>query len=253
MSFDERSEQGASRSLAGEVPGAVVQQRSRFIDELVKDFSAWDWLYLRMKMRNLEIDRKQVAGLEDLPVDVLPMIAAYLTASETLGCKFVSRGWRDAWSDPVVTRCLLQQHFPGALQCLDGSSSPEKLLNNLTNQYSTPTGTGWTVNRIPWNIGVVDEAQLGRKGIVAKVPQSRRGFWPCGFKYAAGKVAWAPTRSMIVIDDLAAGTWHRVSFLASRLQGFNTDLVGFSGDLLVVGREDGENNDDGSVGSSRRL
>lgn len=253
MSYDERGHQRQQYSLADHDHAMSQGQRNRAIDEFVKNFNGWDWLYLRSKVRQAKIDGDHFASFDDLPVDILSLIAGYLDLPDVFHCQGVSRQWHALWTDPVVMRALLHRYYPGALQCVGQSTPPARLLAQLVRQQSRPVGQSWSVSHVSWNIGPEATSTQSRQGIVSKSSPSGMESCPPRFMFAVGKVAWQVVPSFIVIDDLVKGTWHRISFLSNRLHGIYSTLIGFSGLLLVVGHEDSALEDQGARSSCRKV
>lgn len=223
-------------------------QRNRAIDEFIESFSDWDWGYFWARFKRPKIT--VFASLGDLPVEVLREVAAYVSLSDVLNARAVSREWRTVWTDSDVLRGVCHRYFPGAWQCLNDTVPFKTQFDGFTRQNATPAGKDWTTTALHWNIGPQAASSSSRAGIVANTLPNLASY-PPKLIYAAGKVAWQALPSFVVIDDLEQGTWHRVSFLRNRMAGESTKLLAFSGELVVVGQLD-EASEDQDLGSSCR-
>jgi hypothetical protein len=228
-------------------------QRNRIIDDFIRDFSTWDWLYLRARVRHATIDRQHLASVNDLPTDVLSGVAAYLPLPDTIRCQSVSRKWKTMWSDAAVLGGVCEKYYPGALRFYEHKVPVNQLLPHLFHLSKNPAGKNWNSSAITWNIGPEATSSSSRHGVVSETLPSSTDASPPQLLYAAGKVAWQSQPSFVVIDDLEKRTWRRISFLAHRLRGASTKLVAFSGDLLVVGNEDSGAVDHGTRSSCRKM
>ncbi|KAF5139200.1 hypothetical protein E5D57_002992 [Metarhizium anisopliae] len=208
------------------------------MDAFLATLSPWDLLYLRGKFRS-GIPITGLAGLPDLPAEVISLIVIELTLDDIVNCRLVSRDWYSSWTQGPVITALSHFFFPGLIEKhkqLSNLQSPHRLVqasvaNALRRRHSRPSRTSfilWREPRCP---------VFRRPGEEAEEPLDCRRLsfdlpGPTAF-YDRGRLAWQANKLKIVVDDLHTCERHDCSLTEMHLHGQELTLQGMSRELLV--------------------
>jgi len=80
------------------------QLRLSSLTRLIRTLSPWEARHARVQL--------QGCRLEDLPVELVGMVAGLLTLEDVYSCFLVSRSWHQIWTSPVIVECLSARFFP---------------------------------------------------------------------------------------------------------------------------------------------
>lgn len=117
---DERPTEAMDAFLAQLSPRDVQRLQDRLFDHL----SPWDLIHLRTRIRNTAIIGLQT--LEDLPLDLVCLIAEYLNPKELLVATQVNKQWRKLFASRVVLNMACSLLYPGLRE-----SQPERAETDL--------------------------------------------------------------------------------------------------------------------------
>lgn len=208
------------------------------IDAFLATLSPCDLLYLRGKFRS-DIPITGLAGLPDLPAEVISLIVIELTLDDIVNCRLVSRDWYSSWTQGPVITALSHFFFPGLIEKhkqLSNLQSPHRLVqasvaNALRRRHSRPSRTSfilWREPRCPVFRRPGEEAEepLDCRRLSFDVPG------PTAF-YDRGRLAWQADKLKIVVDDLRTCERHDCSLTEMHLHGQGLALQGMSRELLV--------------------
>jgi len=90
--------------LAIEHPQLKLANLTRLADSL----TPWEARHLRLCLQRC----KGLAGLEDLPLELVTLIASHLELEDVYSCFAVSTAWRRIWTSPVIAQSLCAYFFP---------------------------------------------------------------------------------------------------------------------------------------------
>ncbi|KND94252.1 hypothetical protein TOPH_00805 [Tolypocladium ophioglossoides CBS 100239] len=222
------------------------QYRTAAIDAFLAGLSPWELIYLRSHFRD---GRPKVGGLasfEDLPAELVCITATeHLRLEDVLNCRRVSRAWRAAWDCEAVCSALCRYFFPGLVEIhaedQEQASARDLFLQEaeqfLRRRHGNPLQKSFIVWDDAWSSEVFrnnrpegDDEDAPQSNILAP-PQSHQSL---PVVYGDGKVAWRPSNTRIIIDDLRTRQRQICSFSQFYLSGLILNLESVTKDLLVL-------------------
>ncbi|TWU74012.1 hypothetical protein ED733_000468 [Metarhizium rileyi] len=179
------------------------------VDAFLTTLSPWDLLYLRSKFRRGDISITGLAGLPDLPAEILSLIVIQLTLDDIVNCRLVSRDWYATWTQGAVITALGHFFFPGLIERSEWLND-RQLPHDLVQARRTE---------------VEDQVWEGH----------RTSFYSAGppVFYDRGCLAWQASEANIVVDDLRTCERRDCSLMEMHLQGQKFVLQGMSREMLV--------------------
>ncbi|PNY28363.1 Uncharacterized protein TCAP_01707 [Tolypocladium capitatum] len=226
--------------------GPNPQFRTAAIDAFLAGLSPWELMYLRNRLRD---GRAKVAGLasfEDLPAELVCAIATeHLRLEDVLNCRRVSQTWRAAWDREAVCLTLCRYFFPGLVE-VHGEDREQTLARDLflreaeqflRRRHGKPLQKCFIVWHDAWSSGVFrNKRPEGEEenSLQGYMPNSSRNHEGPPVVYGDGKVAWRPSNTRIVIDDLRTRQRQNCSLSQLYLSGLILDMESVTKDLLVV-------------------
>lgn len=97
------------------------QERIANLTNLIQALSPWERRHVRMELG----DHDDLAGFEDLPVDVVCGIIPYLKIEDVIACSAVSKRCRTSWTEPAVASATSLHFFPALQAPFDFSKFSE--------------------------------------------------------------------------------------------------------------------------------
>lgn len=209
------------------------------VDAFLATLSPWDLLYLRDKFRNGKIPIVGLAGLPDLPAEILSLIVTQLALDDIVSCRLVSRAWHSSWTQGAVITAISHFFFPGLVEKhkqLNDSKSTQDLVQlcmakSLRRRHARPLRTTF----IFW-------MERGCPVFKPRVEQERqRPNWLRRFYYSMGppvfydegRLVWQVSDVDVVIDDLRTCERRYCNLMEMHLRGQKLVLQGMSRDMLV--------------------
>ncbi|RGP61233.1 hypothetical protein FLONG3_10599 [Fusarium longipes] len=219
--------------MSGQLSGRVrsmngFRSRKEELDRLFANLSPWDILYLRKKIGGTTIS---LAGLQDLPPELVCAVLSYLDFDDYQRCVQVSRKWREVWKRESVLTQALRLFFPG-LQLTYPKASPQSLYTCEVQKHIKWRRPHGSYIRSPWNIGkprlfVDNHPDFNENG-------TRGSDGPCGFQYNKNKLVWQWSPYNFIVDDLR--TLERLWFIppGSVMSGGEYEAAAISDKVLVL-------------------
>jgi hypothetical protein len=231
-------------------PNAVAASK-RKIDDYLGNLSPWDLLYLRRKFRQ-DLFIHGLAGIADLPSEIIVLIASHLPLLSIIRCQGVSHAWRGQWTSQDVVRDICRRHFPGVNppRKEDGGiggdwyetflrESQKQLRRRFRKHPRTFVRWNANVNSdiIPLEPSPMSQLRLQADNVGNLVDMG----YLDAVLYCKGRVAWQPSRSIAFVDDLRTGKRKRCTLAHEVLRGRRLHLVCFTEMLLVFLEAESEN------------
>ncbi|TEA10120.1 hypothetical protein C8034_v010489 [Colletotrichum sidae] len=182
----------------------VVERRAH-LDHLLQALSPWELLYLKQRLASKP---PRLASMEDLPGELVIMVARYVDYDDAMSCCRVSQGWREAWTSNLVVKHHLKTKFSNPLAffpdgisdlwsfLIDIDSTRKRRANgNFISSLSVPIG--WDAVRRDESFRMecadINYDQVQKR----KAPAQSRSY-----AYCSGRVAWQPDAYSVFVDDL---------------------------------------------------
>ncbi|TDZ14851.1 hypothetical protein Cob_v012168 [Colletotrichum orbiculare MAFF 240422] len=182
----------------------VVERRAH-LDHLLQALSPWELLYLKQRLASKP---PRLASMEDLPGELVIMVARYVDYDDAMSCCRVSQGWRKAWTSDLVVKHHLKTKFSNPLAffpdgisdlwsfLIDIDSTQRRRANgNFISSLSVPIG--WDAVRRDESFRMecadINYDQVQKR----KAPAQSRSY-----AYCSGRVAWQPDAYSVFVDDL---------------------------------------------------
>ncbi|KAH6977190.1 hypothetical protein BKA56DRAFT_65532 [Ilyonectria sp. MPI-CAGE-AT-0026] len=191
-------------------PSGIPPARKAELNRFVSDLSPWEILHLR----NLVLGRQiQLAGLEDVPPEIVCYLIAHLDLEDIIACRSVSKGWARAWSHDAVLTSLCRRFAPGVCETFPNATSRQLFVEAMRRKKKRQMARFFDKKMILWDSAwdtdvfknVVRPHSINRRG-----PEFVRGnFTLC---YADGKMTWQHGRDIIIVDDLFEKTRFRFAW-----------------------------------------
>ncbi|KAL7956788.1 hypothetical protein V8C34DRAFT_315336 [Trichoderma compactum] len=223
------------------VPSFKPRRRRESLDAFLDSLSPWDLLYIRNRFRDGHIKMEGFAGLRELPPEVFASIVPHLRLQDVLNCFLVSKDWREAWTQGVVSTFLCRRFFPGLLELYGGDvpdrhdlflASAKRYLRKHFISRSKRSFVSWDVGWSSDYFISSQEAPPGRQlGDLRKVDF---GFAPLTICYSNGKVAWQPDNCHLFVDDLYTRERARFSFGVDFVSGRPLQLQAVTDSLVIL-------------------
>ncbi|KAJ4857863.1 hypothetical protein T069G_08760 [Trichoderma breve] len=223
------------------VPSSKPSRRRESLDAFLDSLSPWDLLYIRNRFRDGHIKMEGFAGLRELPPEVFASIVPHLRLQDVLNCFLVSKDWREAWTQGVVSTFLCRRFFPGLLELYGGDvpdrhelflASAKRYLRKHFISRSKRSFVSWDVGWSSDYFISSEEAPPSRQlGDLRKVDF---GFAPLTICYSNGKMAWQPDNCHLFVDDLYTRERARFSFGVDFVSGRPLQLQAVTDSLVIL-------------------
>ncbi|KAL6693377.1 hypothetical protein J3F84DRAFT_396299 [Trichoderma pleuroticola] len=223
------------------VPSSKPSRRRESLDAFLDSLSPWDLLYIRNRFRDGHVKMEGFAGLRQLPPEVFASIVPHLRLQDVLNCFLVSKDWREAWTQGVVSTFLCRRFFPGLLELYGGDvpdrhelflASAKRYLRKHFISRSKRSFVSWDVGWSSDYFISSEEAPPSRQlGDLRKVDF---GFAPLTICYSDGKVAWQPDNCHLFVDDLYTRERARFSFGVDFVSGRPLQLQAVTDSLVIL-------------------
>ncbi|KAL7943674.1 hypothetical protein V8C42DRAFT_354033 [Trichoderma barbatum] len=222
-------------------PNPKQRRRRESLDAFLDSLSSWDLLYMRNRFRDGQIKMEGFAGLRELPPEVFASIVPHLRLQDVLSCFLVSKDWREAWTQGVVSTFLCRRFFPGLLE-LYGGDVPDRHELFLASARRYLRKHFISRNKrsfVSWDVGWSSDYFLNHE----EAPPNRQlgdlrmvdfGFAPLTVCYSSGKVAWQPDNCHLFVDDLYTRERARFSFGVDFISGRPLQLQAVTDSLVVL-------------------
>ncbi|KAL7905139.1 hypothetical protein GGI35DRAFT_472001 [Trichoderma velutinum] len=223
------------------VPSSKPRRRRESLDAFLDSLSPWDLLYMRNRFRDGHIKMEGFAGLRELPPEVFASIVPHLQLQDVLNCFLVSKDWREAWTQGVVSTFLCRRFFPGLLE-LYGGDVPDRhelFLASAKRYLRKHFITRSKRSFVSWDVGWSSDYFISRE----EAPPSRQlgdlrkvdfGFAPLTICYSNGKIAWQPDNCHLFVDDLYTKERARFSFGVDFISGRPLQLQAVTDSLVIL-------------------
>ncbi|KID85295.1 Cyclin-like F-box [Metarhizium guizhouense ARSEF 977] len=207
------------------------------IDAFLATLSPWDLLYLRGKFRS-GIPITGLAGLPDLPAEIISLIVIQLTLDDIVNCRLVSRDWYSSWTQGAVITALSHFFFPGLIEKHKQLSNPQSLHRLVQASVARALRRQARPSRISFITWRERHCPVFRRpGEEAEAPldchRLSYEFPGPGASYDRARLAWQADQLKVVVDDLRTCERHDCSLTEMYLQGQELTLQGMSRELLV--------------------
>ncbi|KAJ4321150.1 hypothetical protein N0V84_005502 [Fusarium piperis] len=218
------TDRSIQRSLAS--PGHARTKR-QVIDDFLADLSPWDILYLRGRVRGVVV---VLAGLQDLPPELIYLILPYLSIQDFQACILVCRAWAAVWTQNSVLARACRKFFPGLLETYPTMPGGQlfslacKKRNKLQRPFSKHNWLRWDQGDSPIFLEPTPPSQPGPAPVDSWYPSL----------YAKERLAWQPGLDRVIVDNLC--TRERLRFLppGGAMEGTRFRLACLSDQLLVM-------------------
>ncbi|KAH7133172.1 hypothetical protein B0J13DRAFT_450979 [Dactylonectria estremocensis] len=219
------------------VDSGIQPERKAELHQFVSSLSPWELLHVR----NLLQDRRiKLAGLQDLPPEIVCDLIPHLDLEDAIACRLVSKGWTIAWSHGAVWTCLCKRFAPGVLETFPTETSRHLFFDAMRRKKQRQIARFFDKNMILWDM--TWDSQMFRnvvrpRSTISHGPDIVTGDF--NVFYANGKMTWQPSRDLVIVDDLQEGTRHR--FAGSPLNQTQSQLLAASNKLIVRQHSQGRN------------
>lgn len=223
------------------MPSSKPSRRRESLDAFLDSLSPWDLLYIRNRFRDGHVKMEGFAGLRELPPEVFASIVPHLRLQDVLNCFLVSKDWREAWTQGVVSTFLCRRFFPGLLELYGGDvpdrhelflASAKRYLRKHFISRSKRSFVSWDVGWSSDYFISSEEAPPSRQlGDLRKVDF---GFAPLTICYSNGKMAWQPDNCHLFVDDLYTRERARFSFGVDFVSGRPLQLQAVTDSLVIL-------------------
>ncbi|KFA51418.1 hypothetical protein S40293_03282 [Stachybotrys chartarum IBT 40293] len=208
--------------------------RSERLDAYLTQIPLADLLYIRRHATRIVLQR--AASFQELPPEVVGLIAQYVTPNEVLCYRLVSKGWFTSWWHLHITTQLCRLHYPGLLELhAESLLQPGELLleamrkikvkNRVLSQMNIITKNDVS-ELMPWHSRVLDQ----------ELPDWQERLMPppmTSVLYGQGKMAWKTT-SGVVVCDLTSRARKLLKTGNAILSGSQTHLIALTNKLLIT-------------------
>ncbi|KHN94762.1 F-box domain, Skp2-like protein [Metarhizium album ARSEF 1941] len=209
------------------------------VDAFVATLSPWDLLYLRGRFRGGTLPITGLAGLPDLPAEIVSLIAVQLTLDDIVNCRLVSRDWHASWTQSAVITALSHFFFPGLVEKheqLKVPQSPRRLVDAsvtraLRRRHARPCRASFIVWRERCCPVFRRPREEDDQGSDCR-RTSYRSTGPPVF-YDRARLAWQASEVSVIVDDLRTCRRHDCSLVEAHVQGQRLALQAMSRELLV--------------------
>ncbi|EHK16220.1 uncharacterized protein TRIVIDRAFT_122935, partial [Trichoderma virens Gv29-8] len=222
-------------------PRPKPRRRRESLDAFLDSLSPWDLLYMRNRLRDGHVKMEGFAGLRELPPEVFASIVPHLRMQDVLNCFLVSKDWREAWTQGVVSTFLCRRFFPGLLELYNGDvpDRHELFLASAKRYLRKHFISRSKRSFVSWDVGWSSDYFISRE----EAPPSRRlgdlrtvdfGFAPLTICYSSGKIAWQPDNCHLFVDDLYTRERARFSFGVDFISGRPLQLQAVTDSLVIL-------------------
>ncbi|OLN87338.1 hypothetical protein CCHL11_03675 [Colletotrichum chlorophyti] len=227
-----------------------VLLRRTNLETFVDILSPWELIYLRGLVQKKPL---ALAGLTDLPDEIVAIISRYLDYRDSIACAQVSRTWRKTWTAYLVSKNVLVTHFSGLFDLSLPDASPWSLLQPAaaksvtrasghflstltvrTTGPSTVNDSAFTLNerylQYAQSMSRLDSDTTGnpiRRQAPDQIPHRSS-------VYCNGKVAWQSSAYSVFVDDIRAMTRTFVQPSDIVLKGETDFVVWTMSEMLLV-------------------
>ncbi|KAK1997388.1 hypothetical protein LX36DRAFT_73381 [Colletotrichum falcatum] len=218
-----------------------VSLRKANLHHLVQAISPWELIHLRSLIQETAPKLSKLAGLPDLPEEIVATISADLDFQDVLNCINVSKAWRRAWTADMVAGDVARVRFPGLVE-LHPDVSPWSLLRPIAAK-TIARAQGRHISSLSITTGrspLLDCTAL--KPDDRTLEFARNHTHPSGpvapgsYAYCAGKIAWQWDPYTFLIDDIRSMTRTLVLPPDLVVRGdMDFSVSGLSSKLLVLG------------------
>lgn len=182
---------------------------------------------MRQKMQQTTI---KLAGLEDMPPELICLLEPHLELRDVLSCQLVSKAWSGAWSQDGVAYQVCNRYFPGLMEMHPFEAFGRLLvdaLNKRRREHSSKRLIRWNTN---WETPIFQNPSRRPRSIPLDTGSEHSQQYP--IRYVDGKMAWQPRRDLVIVDDLNTKIRQRV--VCPRLEPpLRYQLVALSSQLVV--------------------
>ncbi|KAH6897136.1 hypothetical protein B0T10DRAFT_176767 [Thelonectria olida] len=207
-------------------PGVFPERRNE-LNRFISSLSPWELLYMRQKMQQTTI---KLAGLEDMPPELICLLEPHLELRDVLSCQLVSKAWSGAWSQDGVAYQVCNRYFPGLMEMHPFEAFGRLLvdaLNKRRREHSSKRLIRWNTN---WETPIFQNPSRRPRSIPLDTGSEHSQQYP--IRYVDGKMAWQPRRDLVIVDDLNTKIRQRV--VCPRLEPpLRYQLVALSSQLVV--------------------
>lgn len=229
-----------------------VQRRKSELTALVDALDPWELLYLRSVLRQRRIE---LAGLTQLPIELLVEIGTSLEPMDLVACASVCTSWRHLWTSEYVLRGCAKFFFPGFIETTAATNPQDDLWSAFVlradRQSRRSRGTFTFTSGIIQHVD--GSASLGSSSFFVPDPDAHsdgciklphepwdRQFWSTPLAplrvpslYSHGRVATQVDDCCVLLDDIYKRRRRLVSWPEGRLSGSQLTAVVLTEKLLV--------------------
>lgn len=207
------------------------------IDAFLSSLDPWGILHLRRQLHSGKHAVEGLAELADLPPEIICQIIPLLRLADILNCLLVSYGWHRAWSHNAVMGSLCRHFFSGLIEIHPDEPDHARLFleaarKRLQRQHVRPKL--WTIHRNTASTTDFLPISENESSLLTAQDQSPDPGLKDIVRYSNGKVAWQPSKSQVIIDDLRTKRRQRCYFGSTLLSGPHLELQVLSSKLLVL-------------------
>ncbi|KPM43449.1 hypothetical protein AK830_g3107 [Neonectria ditissima] len=220
-------------------PSGITPERKDELDQFLSSLSAWDLRYVQKRLQNV---RPNLAGLEDMPPEIIWKLVPHLDLEDIITCRLVSKAWARAWSHAAVTPFLCHRFAPGMLESRPFESPSQVFATSIRQKKTRQNARFFKKFWVPWNqawdSGVFTNVLPTPQFLQGRGPQFVHGQYPVW--YADGKVAWQPRLDLVIVDDIKKMSRQRLICSTLPVPGPNQvpargiELMAVSNQLVVV-------------------
>ncbi|ROT35109.1 hypothetical protein SODALDRAFT_329285 [Sodiomyces alkalinus F11] len=232
-----------------------MPRRKAALVNLVDALGPWELMYLRDLV---EARPHGLAGLVQLPQELVSEIATYLGFRDIFTCVRVSKHWRAVWTSDYVVSGYVRYFFPGLIETFAPIQPPNcwnlfrkaarRYIRHQRGKYVTTLAQECDATRLD-SPELLPDPISHPNGVLRlphppqHIPQARSfvlnsRLFPV--HYSHGKVARQLDGCCVILDDLVKRERRLVSSPEARLRGWELVLVAITDKLLVFG--DARNN-----------
>lgn len=215
------------------------QCRRAIIDGFLAELSPWEILYLRTQLRRDYFWVNGLAGLADLPPELVCFIAELLHPKDILSCRLVCRSWLQALNQEAVITSLCHHFFPGLreLHEQDIQRSSQDLFLCATKCYlrrhlADPLQVSFVFYGSDWN-SANHQPSPGEGPLDCKTPDVVYGAPGPAFCVGGGKIAWRVSPTHVIVDDLRTLVRQICALSSMHILGQQSAMQAVSKSLLV--------------------
>ncbi|KAH7153261.1 hypothetical protein EDB81DRAFT_451622 [Dactylonectria macrodidyma] len=209
-------------------PNSGIQpERKADLHRFVSRLSSWEILYVRNLLQGSRI---KLAGLEDLPPEIVCDLIPHLDLEDAIACRLVSKGWAIAWSHDAIWTSLCKRFAPGVRESFPTETSRQLFFDAMKRRKERQTARFFDKTMILWDMAW--DSCMFRNVVRPRSTISPLNIVTGEFNvfYTDGKITWQPSRDLVIVDDLNQGTRHR---FAGGLDQTSHQLLAASNKLIV--------------------